>query len=284
MFEHRGIARALAAAGVLACSISAFAADMPVKAPPPAVSLWTGFYVGGNGGYSWGKANTDVGVPAFIVAGATIPGRAFSDSNNLKGVIGGGQFGYNVQTGSLVLGLEVDFQASGEKGGGATRTDPFDVTAFGVPFTTQVTGTATTQYDAKISWFGTARWRVGLATNGILLYGTGGLAYGRVQVNGSNTVNGTSTDCILAVFCFPATPVAAVTSVNGSRVNGGWTAGAGIEAALGANWSWKLEYLYLDLGSLYVATTTPFGTVITTHTRFTDHIVRLGLNVRFNSI
>ncbi len=74
MFEHRGIARALAAAGVLACSISAFAADMPVKAPPPAVSLWTGFYVGGNGGYSWGKANTDVGVPAFIVAGVTIPG------------------------------------------------------------------------------------------------------------------------------------------------------------------------------------------------------------------
>jgi opacity protein-like surface antigen len=41
---------------------SAFAADMPVKArplPPPPVYNWTGFYVGGNIGYSWGRSSND---------------------------------------------------------------------------------------------------------------------------------------------------------------------------------------------------------------------------------
>jgi outer membrane immunogenic protein len=61
---------------------------------------------------------------------------------------------------------------------------------------------------------------------------------------------------------------------------------------LPSNWTWKLEYLYLDLGSLN--TTNPFPPALplssdstftgtfTTHTHFTDNIVRVGLNYQFH--
>jgi outer membrane immunogenic protein len=267
---------------------SALAADvrLPVyKAPPPvAVYSWTGFYVGGNIGYSWGKADTDVAIPGFTVDGTfdlDIPGATVSDSSKLKGIIGGGQVGYNVQTGYWVFGLELDWQASGEKGG-ATRSAAFDVgEGFCPTICTVAQGTATTQYEAKILWFGTARGRVGYAADGLLLYGTGGLAYGRVKVAGTNTVTGVVTDCFID-DC-DITPLAAATAFDRSKVNIGWTLGAGIEGAFAQlrNWTWKLEYLYLDLGSLDASVVTPLGT-LTTHTRFTDHVVRLGLNVRFD--
>jgi outer membrane immunogenic protein len=268
------------------------AADLPVKArvykapPPVAVYSWTGFYIGGNIGYSWGKADTDVATPGFtvdaLIGDLDIPGATFSDSNKLKGIIGGGQIGYNVQTGHWVFGLELDWQASGEKGG-ATRSAAFDVVEGDCPiFCTFAQGTATTQYEAKILWFGTARGRVGYAADGLLLYGTGGLAYGRVKVTGTNTVTGVVTDCSIIGGC-DTDPLAAATAFDRSKVNLGWTLGAGIEGALASmsNWTWKLEYLYLDLGSLDVAAVTPLGAAITTHTRFTDHVIRLGLNLRF---
>jgi outer membrane immunogenic protein len=56
------------------------------------------------------------------------------------------------------------------------------------------------------------------------------------------------------------------------------------------NWTWKLEYLYLDLGSVDTAPT-PFAVgmpgvvtagTFTTHTHFTDNIVRVGLNYQFH--
>ena len=62
----------------------------------------------------------------------------------------------------------------------------------------------------------------------------------------------------------------------------GWTAGAGIEGALGGGWSAKLEYLYLDLGKLQqTVTTTGVGTVVAFNSRLTDNIVRVGLNYRW---
>ena len=274
---------------------SALAADVRLptfKAPPPvAVYSWTGFYVGGNIGYSWGKADTDVAIPGFTVGSVSgltddldIPGATFSDSAKLKGIIGGGQIGYNVQTGRWVFGLELDWQASGEKGGG-TRSAAFDVLDGECDIACIFAqGTATTQYEAKILWFGTARGRVGYAADGLLLYGTGGLAYGRVKVAGTNTVTGAVTECVLIIGCETTTSLAAATAFDRSKVNIGWTLGAGIEGAFAhlRNWTWKFEYLYLDLGSLDASAVTPFGTVFTTHTRFTDHVVRLGLNVRFD--
>src|ERR1700736_3879603 len=124
---------------------SAFAADLPMRSYTKApayvepVYNWTGFYVGGNVGYSWGRASTDQSdtltttstIRAFNRAGTevtTIPGQtltfpittsaitlgATSDRSNVNGVIGGVQAGYNWQVDrSWLWGIEADFQGSG---------------------------------------------------------------------------------------------------------------------------------------------------------------------------
>src|SRR5262245_2493048 len=82
---------------------AALAADMPLRqAPPPIAPLatWTGFYIGVNGGGAFGEANSD-----FNVAG----GPTFASVDlSMKGAIGGGQAGYNWQTGPAVFGVEAD--------------------------------------------------------------------------------------------------------------------------------------------------------------------------------
>src|SRR5438128_1112183 len=93
----------------------AIAADMPLKAPilkaPP--PLWTGFYLGGNIGYSWGFSDSTL---TFSDAASGAVLASTSSKFQLNGLIGGGQIGHNWQTGSWVLGLEADIQASAQKG------------------------------------------------------------------------------------------------------------------------------------------------------------------------
>src|SRR5262245_19715506 len=110
-----------ASLGVLALAgmVQAATADAPVKqkaryrAPPPVVWTWTGFYVGGNLGYSWGRSSTDANF-----YNSTIGTLLFTTGENFKlnGVIGGGQVGYNYQNGNWVTGIEADFQGSGQRG------------------------------------------------------------------------------------------------------------------------------------------------------------------------
>ena len=142
---------------------SAGAADMsaqPVYTPPAPVYSWTGIYWGGNVGYSWGQSKTDGTLAGF--------GVTLTESQDTDGVIGGAQTGYNYQFGAWVLGLEADIQASGQKGGSTFQV-------LGLP-------TATLTTDHKLEWFGTARPRLGvLATPNLLLYGTGGVAFGQVM-------------------------------------------------------------------------------------------------------
>src|ERR1700688_4531245 len=111
---------AIAAVGSL-LTTGAFAADlapMYTKAPPPVVAVydWTGFYIGGNVGYSWGRSST---TEAFSdsVSGTILA--ATSAKFDLNGVIGGGQIGYNWQRDKWVFGLEADIQGSGQKGSGS---------------------------------------------------------------------------------------------------------------------------------------------------------------------
>src|SRR5262249_22544196 len=107
---------AVATLGVLALGAgSVSAADLPpvYKAPPvvtaPAFS-WTGFYVGGNIGYGWGPGPTDITpLPSAALFVNLLPQTLNADP---RGVIGGGQFGFNYQAGALVWGLEVDVQAA----------------------------------------------------------------------------------------------------------------------------------------------------------------------------
>ena len=148
---------------------------------------------------------------------------------------------------------------------------------------------AATSYTTKIDWFGTVRGRIGYVWgNGeVLTYVTGGLAYGEVKINGTNTtsfLSGTTTGSVSQSF-------------GASNVNTGWVLGYGTEGAIdfwGAhNWTWKIESLYMDLGHLNAAGTTTgiassncggcelSGGQVTTNTHFTDWILRGGLNYRF---
>jgi outer membrane immunogenic protein len=221
---------------------SASAADMAVRpalAPPPPVYTWTGLYWGANIGYSWGESKYD----------ATFGGvGTLSTSDDIDGVIGGGQTGYNYQFGAWVWGFETDIQASGQKGG---------ATYAGIlPLTTVTT-------DRKLEWFGTSRSRLGfLWTQNVLVYGTAGLAYG--QVKNSATI---------------ATPAGSSTATF-KDVKAGYAVGGGIEGALGGGWSAKLEYLYIDLGKTEDTDINPFAQETW---KTTDNIVRVGLNYKWGS-
>jgi outer membrane immunogenic protein len=247
------------------------AADMPVKVPVAfGYDGWTGFYVGANIGYGWGKAsdNSNFVDPAlFVPITATL-----LNSDRPKGAIGGGQVGYNWQVGSHgLLGIEADWQGSGQRAnqGFVTGFAFFDPAALGV-----VRGTVSENFENSIQWFGTVRGRAGFTWDHVLVYGTGGLAYGEVKLAG--TVNET-------VNIPPV--INSVVPLDIAKVNTGWTLGAGIEGMLASNWSWKLEYLHLDLGSIAGASPAgianpPSGT-FTAQSRFTDNIVRAGLNFQF---
>ena len=115
----------------------------------------------------------------------------------------------------------------------------------------------------KIDWFGTVRGRVGiLATPKVLLYATGGLAYG--EVNSSETI---------------ATPVPSAFSA--SKTNVGWTVGVGIEGVISGNWTAKLEYLYVDLGTVSGSFTLPGTDISYYNSRIIDNVLRAGVNYKF---
>jgi outer membrane immunogenic protein len=179
-----------------------------------------------------------------------------------------------------VVGFEADIQGSAEHGS-SNFIDPFLETISGASF--DLSGSAVSSYEAKIDWFGTARGRLGMLTNGnrLLLYGTGGLAYGHVSFSGdanitAGTVGGGG------VTRFDST----TTSLSESKTNIGFAAGGGMEGRIApTNWTWKLEYLYVDLGSVDAATSfavSSFAGTVTTHTHFTDNIFRGGLNYQFH--
>jgi outer membrane immunogenic protein len=274
---------AFAVTAVIPAASAADLAARPYTKAPVMVDPgynWSGFYIGGNVGYSWGRERTDgdltgtQNVSVFRTAGPTLfssvttaaAALPLSGRGNMDGFVGGGQIGYNWQSSKWLFGLEADFQGSDER---ATA----DVcTAAGCPL-----GSSILTANYKLDWFGTARGRVGfLATDRVLLYATGGLAYGHLTANA------------------PLVPL------SWGSTRAGWTVGAGAEAAIDRNWSVKLEYLYMDLGNIggngATATTvtnalnTPgvgFNTVTTTtlasafNTRFTDNIVRVGVNYRW---
>jgi outer membrane immunogenic protein len=241
----------------------AFAADLGVRAPvmPLPVSPWTGFYFGGNVGYGWGDQAVNFSGSASTLAGIArgqIPSSLAGDS---RGPIGGIQAGYNWQTGAFVLGVETDIQAAAIDQSGTLST-----AVGGGLFP------ATTTANQELSWLGTVRGRLGYTiTPTMLLYGTGGFAYGQGEV--SSSVN-TTPNC--PGFCGGLTSSSTLT---------GWAAGGGLEYEITPNWSAKIEYLHYDLGTLsqtYGDSAGRFpGTFVSTITDFTGNIARIGANYKF---
>lgn len=254
-----------AAIGALVAINPALAA---APAPVGAGYNWTGCYIGGNVGYSWGRARGDVNSPDLA---PLLPG-SFSVSQNLDGVIGGGQVGCNWQfENRWVLGIETDLQGSAEKHSNSF-SDPFAIV-----IGEGGSGVVSQTIETKIEWFGTLRGRAGYLINPtLMLYGTGGLAYGKVKA----TDNFSS----VVTIDFGSGPVTGTASgsIGDSKTRVGWTLGAGVEGALFdiRNWTWKFEYLYVDLGSLSGSGVAPVLGNYRWNARFTDNILRFGLNYR----
>ena len=238
------------AGAAVACifATTAFAADLAprtyTKAPPMIVDPgynWTGFYAGINGGYSWGRAGETVPVAA--------PFAAFASRQQVDGGLAGGQIGYNWQVDpKWVLGLEADAQWTGERGSSnfflGTARGPTPGNDFN--FVTS----ASVDNETKLPWFATFRGRAGfLADPSLLLYVTGGLAVGEVSYRTQTTTTfqlfGPGTAGTTAQG--PAVTAATAFSENQTRV--GWVVGGGLEKKFSREWSAKLEYLYMDLGS-----------------------------------
>lgn len=140
-----------------------------------------------------------------------------------SGLLGGIQGGYNWQSGAVVFGVEGDIQLNG-------ADDTFAAWKFSNP------------------WFGTARGRIGYAFNNVLLYGTGGLAFGEVKGQWFGLTE--------------------------SHTVAGWTVGVGAEVMLNRNWSAKIEYLYVDLSNQNFSLTR-------TSNGYEFNTLRVGVNYRF---
>jgi outer membrane immunogenic protein len=156
---------------------TASAADLGRPAPAPVYTKapivvpfsWTGFYVGVEGGGSWGRSKH---VDALT-------GLDDTPTFNVNGGLVGGTAGYNWQTGNFVLGVEGDWSWVDEKGS-AVDTGPAGNPAFS-SFT-------------KEKWLATARGRAGYAANTALFYVTGGYAAANVNVGVSSTATGVTFD------------------------------------------------------------------------------------------
>jgi outer membrane immunogenic protein len=240
--------RSLTVASILAMGgVAAHAADLTYEPAPvaaaPEVFNWTGFYVGVHGGVAAG----DFKYPLSINS------EEFGTSGELKqdasGGFGGAQIGYNWQFNpNWVVGVEADIAAASYEG----------------KISGNIAG-ASFSAGSEVEWFGTVRGRIGYALDNLLLYGTGGFAYGDVKSEISANI--------------PNTPGF---NASTSDTQYGWTAGAGFEYGITKNITLKTEYLYVDLGSqtlldLPVSETANLKMDADTH----FHTLKAGLNYKF---
>jgi outer membrane immunogenic protein len=237
---------------------------------------WSGLHIGANVGGAWdGAAAADfLGLPISPLAdfgvGAIVTRTL---AGNGAGAIGGGQIGYDYQWPfGLVIGVEADFQA-------LSFSDSAWRSAAVLANAAAPTGAAGSVVGTKrVDSLGTVRLRFGYqATPGVLIYATGGYAYGEVGFTASGSA-----------VSFPL-GFAAVSAANYAGGRGGFAAGGGLEYAITPNLIGRFEYLRYDLGT--TSRLTPFltsdaslqwpGFALRVETSFSGNVVRAGLNYRF---
>jgi outer membrane immunogenic protein len=246
-------------AGALACAAvagSALAADMPVKAPPAAAPSWSGFYAGVSIGARWAANDWQTSDVSPNFAGAIVPTAGTGGAIDSVAARFGGYLGYNAQIStSWIAGVEADFGWADNK---KTAT-PLPGTAglfFGAPLVGLPSGTV------KETWDGSLRGRLGyLVGPATLVYGTGGVAWQRLELSANCTVvPGNS-------FCFGSAHNETYAS---TRV--GWTLGGGVEHMIGGNWLARVDYRYADFGTWSQTFFTAGGVGIGFDDRFTAHV------------
>lgn len=243
------------ALGLALLSTTAMAADLPsrrappVFVPPPIPAFtWTGFYVGAQAGYEFGKSN---GLAYNNRTGALVG----ANSANENGFIGGGHVGYlfstqslpflggfgnNLFGGGLVAGVEGDANYSSARAN-------------------YLLGTI--QNGSRDDIQGSVRGRLGVSVDRVLFYATGGAAFGGLR----NSYTG----------------AAGFDSFNRTRV--GYTVGGGVEYAITNNVSVRAEYRYTDFGSYTSNLTNATAGAVNVRQRETDNRVQAGVSYHFNS-
>jgi outer membrane immunogenic protein len=232
--------------GVLGLMAPALGADLApyMKAPAAVTPLydWSGFYVGvfGGGGFGNHNLNNALGNAGFA---------NFTLNYDSTGGVAGGEVGYNAQSGNYLIGVEADGFWSGIKGSDAGPVNAGNAPIASIDATNLRKGA-------------TVRARGGITIDRLLVFFTGGWAYGDILH--------TNTDPVLGIDQF---------TVHRS----GLTAGGGIAYAVTDNVIGKFEYRYYDFGDY----TRPGLPVLTANGQlpYTVHstysVVTLGLDYKF---
>lgn len=192
---------------------------------------WAGFYLGAQGGYGWGTSSGTQSADG----GGLFP--AVPYSIDPRGFLGGGHVGYNYQIKKLVLGIEADVEAAHLDG--LAQVDGFGAPRF---------------FNVTADTLASVRGRVGYAHDRVMIYATGGAAFGNVKTPPLDQLDGWRT---------------------------GWTAGVGAEKKLAGAWSkvsLRIEYRYTDLGR--VSQPDPLFN-LTDDNALNFHAVRVGLSYHF---
>jgi outer membrane immunogenic protein len=251
-FMHKNLFLTSFGAMVFTGSVAVAADLSPPQPPPPQLPpfTWTGIYAGGQVGYAW--APDDFNFFGFdpvsrLLVSSTI-------RNNPNGVIGGAHLGSQVQFNQFVLGVEGSVDG--------TSLNSTAVSAIPVAF-------RGSQLSASLSddVQGSVRGKIGIALDRLLIYGTGGVAFG-----GFNTE-----------FDLTAPTFFAAANTSSTRV--GWTAGGGVQYAAANNWWYFIEYRFTDFGTLHnslLANELPAGAFFNGNRRLQENQVQAGFSYRFN--
>jgi outer membrane immunogenic protein len=248
------VACAAATAGAL--SASAYAADLPMKAMPAPEQIWTwtGFYIGAHAGAGWGTAEstlTSISAPGFPAVPVNLP---FAQ-NSRSGFLGGGQVGYNYQSGWAVFGIQGDIAGMDVKG----TTPCLEVISC----------------TSKSDWLATVTGRFGgVVADRTLLYIKGGGAW--MHTDQTATVSA-------ALGGLGGLGVGGTGALSASTTSPGWLLGMGAEYAFARNWTGFLEYDYMEFQTTNLAFPVALapGASINASVVNKLSIAKVGVNYRF---
>lgn len=254
----------LAACSLAASMVPSLAADFADPPPAPVASaafVWQGPYVGATVGVALNNANISPKVGGEFLSydpANYIPTYNTPWANQETSFAAGFSAGYNWQFDSLVVGVEGDFNWRGAEKNGSDVT-PGRVTPGSFIYK---------DFSTSGDWFGTVRARLGFAADRLLVYGTGGFAFG----DSSASVQYNTT-----LYQFTGSESATRT---------GYAVGGGAEYAVAPNWTLKAEYLYVDLGTVDSAMTNGATNPLQTFTMSSSYsdsfqVLRAGINYKF---
>lgn len=199
-----------------------------------------------------------------------------------EGFLGGAQVGYNVQQGSFVFGVEADIAAtdmtdsSGFGGAGSivvASAGLLDLEIAEVALDVETSG----EIESELNWLSTLRGRFGFAVDRVLVYGTGGVAFGDMDIaaNLTTSISGT-VELVNTEIIDIDIPANTITGTGGGLLVG-YTIGAGLEYAISDNWAARLEYAYINFGDVEIG----FDDGSSAELEVDMHLVKGGVNYYF---